>query len=87
MKITELHQGISNKLEKLKEIAERYDCKSDEIAYIGDDENDLECIKYCGIAACPNDSIDEVKEEVNYICENKGGSGAVREFVKIIIQE
>jgi len=81
LKIEELHQGISDKLTKLKEIAENYDVQMDEIAYIGDDVNDLDCIKVCGCTACPADAVEEVKDYVNYVCQKNGGDGAVREFV------
>lgn len=79
--INELHQGIHNKLEKLKEIAEKYDIKAEEIAYIGDDLNDMECINYCSLSACPNDAMEEIKYLVSYVCKKNGGRGAVREFI------
>src|SRR5690554_4930859 len=53
LKITEIYQGVSDKVEKLKEVAEKFECGFDEIAYIGDDENDIECMKLCGIKGCP----------------------------------
>lgn len=86
LKISELHQGVSNKLERLKEIAKRYAAKPEEIAYIGDDINDLDCISFCGLTACPQDAVDEVKRQVNYICDHDGGRGAVREFIEQIRQ-
>lgn len=79
--ITELYQGIDNKLIKLKEVASKYQLVSDEIAYIGDDLNDLECIQFCGVTACPKDAIDEIKQQVGYVCNCDGGRGAVREFI------
>lgn len=81
LNIEELYQGISNKLEKLEEIAQKYQIKMDEIAYIGDDINDLDCMMACGCSACPNDAVEEVKNQVSYICEKSGGEGAVREFI------
>lgn len=84
LKIRELYQGISDKLVQLKQIAAKYKVQPEEIAYIGDDLNDLECIRYCGMTACPQDAVDEVKQEVDYICGHAGGRGAVREFVSII---
>lgn len=80
LKIPEVHQGISDKLAKLKEIAAKYDASPEEIAYIGDDVNDLECIRYCGVTACPADAMDEVVAAVTYVCRHDGGRGAVREF-------
>ena len=85
LKITELYQGVSDKLIQLKIIAEKMQCKSEEIAYIGDDVNDLTCINYCDITGCPNDAVDNVKHTVKYVCQKKGGRGAVREFVEWIL--
>lgn len=82
LKITELHQGISHKLDKLKEILEEKSISLEEVAYIGDDVNDLDCIIACGCTACPEDAVDEVKVHVNYVCQKKGGEGAVREFIQ-----
>lgn len=83
--ISELHQGVQNKLHKLKEVAEKYHCVPDEIAYIGDDCNDLACIQYCGVTACPQDAAEDVKHVVQYVCQKNGGNGAVREFVDQIL--
>lgn len=85
LKINELHQGISDKLSKLKEVCDKYNCNLDEVAYIGDDLNDLDCIKVVGFSACPNDAIEDVKKHVNYICDKKSGYGAVRDFIEKII--
>ena len=81
LKISHLHQGISDKLSKLKEVAADLGITADEIAYIGDDVNDLECIEFCGLTACPADAVPSVCVAVDYICHRDGGRGAVREFV------
>lgn len=86
LKITEVHQGISDKLSKLKEIAAMYDASPEEIAYIGDDLNDLDCIRYCGVTACPADATTEVIEAVTYVCRHDGGRGAVREFADWVMK-
>lgn len=80
--ITELHQGVSDKLKMLQEIAAKYDVSAEEIAYIGDDLNDLPCIRYCGVTACPADAVSQVLEQVDYVCKHDGGRGAVREYVE-----
>lgn len=80
--ISELYQGISKKLEKLKEVAIKYNAAPEEIAYIGDDLNDLECIEYCGLTACPVDSDESVKNRSDYLCKLNGGQGTVREFIE-----
>lgn len=83
--IMELHQGVSNKLETLKQIAIKFNCSPSEIAYIGDDLNDLECIEYVGYSGCPSDAVEEIKNSVSYVCVNSGGHGAVREFINSLI--
>lgn len=82
--ITELYQGVPDKVKILQEVADRYFVKAEEIAYIGDDFNDLPAIRFCGFTACPQDAVDEVKQAVDYVCSRGGGCGAVREFIRII---
>lgn len=86
LNITELHQGVSDKLAKLKELIRKYGVSANETAYIGDDLNDLECIRFCGFTGCPADAVPEIREAVDYICRQKGGSGAVREFAEQIVK-
>ena len=85
LKIKEVHQGVSNKIEVLKTLIEKYNLDKSQVAYIGDDVNDIECMQYCGFSACPADAIDEVKNTVAYVCKNIGGHGAVRELIDRII--
>ena len=86
--ITQLHQGISDKLGKLREII-KYESLS-KAAYIGDDINDLTCMREIkqagGIIGCPEDAVKEVKEISDFISERSGGNGAVREFIEWIIR-
>lgn len=85
--IRELYQGVSDKLEKLEEIAKKYGASLDEVAYIGDDLNDLDCIGHAGFSACPADAADTVKQNVNYVCKCCGGSGALREMTEKLKNE
>ncbi|MBE6950628.1 MAG: HAD-IIIA family hydrolase [Ruminococcaceae bacterium] len=87
LKITHLHQGISDKLSKLKEVAAELGASAEEIAYIGDDVNDLDCIRWCGVTGCPADAVPEVLEAVSYVCKRDGGRGAVREFINRFLKE
>ena len=73
--------GVSDKLSKLQEVATTLEISAEEIAYIGDYVNDLDCIRWCGLTACPADAVPVVRKAVNYVCERNGGSGAVREFI------
>lgn len=85
LKISHLHQGVTDKLSKLKEVAAQLGAAPEEIAYIGDDVNDLDCIRYCGYSACPADAVPEVQEAVDYVCSRDGGRGAVREWIGKLI--
>lgn len=87
LKITHLHQGISDKLTKLKEVAAELGADASEIAYIGDDVNDLDCIRWCGVTGCPADAVPEVLEAAGYVCRREGGRGAVREFIDRFLKE
>jgi len=85
LNITEVHLGVKDKLEKLKEIIVKKNISYEHIAYIGDDTNDLDVLKNVGLSACPSDAISFVKNEVDYICDLGGGHGAFREFAELII--
>ena len=86
LKIKELHLGIKNKVLILNEILKRKNLKAENIAFIGDDVNDLQIMKLVGLTACPSDAIDEVKNISDYICTSRGGYGAYREFAELIIK-
>lgn len=53
-----------------------------EIAYIGDDVNDLECIEKSGFSACPADASEKIKKAVRVVLKRKGGDACVREFIE-----
>lgn len=80
-------QGEDDKLTALIKITEEYNVSLKEVAYIGDDLNDLPCMLACGMSGCPNDAIVEVVEKVDYVCKKGGGKGAVREFIDKICSE
>ena len=64
----------------------KYNLKSTNVAYIGDDINDLEVLKYVGISAMPCTSPILDTFNPNYITKRKGGDGAFREFSDLIIK-
>jgi len=55
------------------------------LAYIGDDTNDLEALELAGLAACPADAMLFAKQKSHYICSEKGGYGAFRDLAELII--
>ena len=85
LKMQHLYLGIRNKKEKVLQILEEHKLSVNEIAYIGDDTNDLEVLELAGFSACPSDAFEPIKKSVHYICQSAGGAGAFREFAELII--
>ncbi|MCS6896422.1 MAG: HAD hydrolase family protein, partial [Nitrospira sp.] len=57
-----------------------------QVAYIGDDVNDLQALKAVGFSASPADGLPAVLQAVDYVCRKKGGEGAVREVADFILE-
>ncbi len=85
LNISELYQGVSNKVDCLKEIAKRLNISLSNIAYIGDDMNDFAAMSHCGIKGCPNDAVEEIRAICDYISKKNGGHGAVRDFIEYLV--
>jgi 3-deoxy-D-manno-octulosonate 8-phosphate phosphatase (KDO 8-P phosphatase) len=85
LKIEELHLGVFEKEKTLEEILSRRNLSADEVAYIGDDTNDIEIMMKVGLSACPNDATNFAKKISDIIVNSKGGFGAVRDLAEIII--
>lgn len=86
LKITELHLGVMKKEEILEEILKRKNLRTEQVAFMGDDTNDVEIMKLVGLSACPNDATEFAREVADLIVKNKGGNGAVRDFAELIIE-
>ena len=86
LKIEELHLGTKDKESVLNEILNRRNLTMENIAFIGDDVNDFAIMKLVGLTACPFDAIPEIREISDYICTNRGGNGAFREFAELIVK-
>ena len=90
--ILEIHQGCLDKQGKLYELADKYglpagpDGTIHGMAYIGDDMIDIPAMKISEASGCPLDAAEEVKAVSDYVCRNKGGKGAVREFVQWLVK-
>jgi 3-deoxy-D-manno-octulosonate 8-phosphate phosphatase (KDO 8-P phosphatase) len=79
--IQHVYLGTDEKLEVLKSWCKKLNISLNEIAFIGDDINDVQLMKAVGFSACPADAIDRVKEIADLVLSKKGGKGCVREFV------
>lgn len=86
LKIDYLYQGIKDKLSIAKKLCKLESINLNQIAYIGDDINDLVLLAESGIAACPQNAVKEVKNIPNIIqLKKSGGDGAVREYIEYLI--
>lgn len=84
LNIDYVYQGVKDKKESIKNLSVIQNIQLDDIAYIGDDLNDLEALKMCGIKGCPADAVNEVKCICDFISNYSGGNGAVRDFIEWI---
>jgi|TARA_Y100000310_G_scaffold252836_1_gene259580 YrbI family 3-deoxy-D-manno-octulosonate 8-phosphate phosphatase len=80
-------QGIDNKKKALMDYCHKNNVELNNVAYVGNDINDIEAMKMAGITFCPADSHDRIKEISQYILETKGGQGVVRELLDFINQQ
>ena len=85
--IYDVHQNIKDKVSKAKEVLEKYHLTFDEVAYIGDDLNDLDTMLLCKERGVPNDGEDSIKKVATFICPRNGGYGAVRDFINYLIEK
>ena len=77
---------VENKKKRIEEYLKSFKLEWESIAYMGDSENDIECLELAGIAACPKDSIKEI-EDVDFMSNSNGGEGAVYEFCKWLLEK
>lgn len=87
LKIDYLFQGVTNKLIKAQEICHTLGITLDEVAYIGDDLNDIDLLKNVGIAASPASAPAYIQNYVTIRLTKKGGEGVFREFVEAILSQ
>jgi 3-deoxy-D-manno-octulosonate 8-phosphate phosphatase (KDO 8-P phosphatase) len=88
--IKELFQGVKDKVSKLNAFLSDYKADLSQVAYIGDDLNDLECMKAVkdagGMTGCPRDAVNGVIRLSNFRSKKNGGNGAVREFIEYVLK-
>ena len=82
----ECMQGIDDKLPVLIEWTAKHDLSIDDIAYVGNDINDVECMRTVGTAIAPADSHASALEVADIVLTASGGYGAVREIADAILE-
>jgi 3-deoxy-D-manno-octulosonate 8-phosphate phosphatase (KDO 8-P phosphatase) len=85
LRMKEYYMGVKKKAELLPEIMKKNNVKPENIAFIGDDSNDVELMEMVGFKVTPADGMSFVKQMADYVCEHKGGNGAFRELAELIL--
>ena len=81
----EYYGGVKDKWEEIKGILEKKKFCIDNVAFMGDDVQDLETMEHIRFSFCPSNAVDIVKQKAFYVCNKYGGHGAVREVVDLIL--
>lgn len=86
LNIKNVYLGCKNKVGAMEELLAKYNLTFEEVAYIGDDINDLPLLQKVGFSFSVNDAIDEIKDAAVYVTRRNGGDGAVREAIDLIVK-
>lgn len=85
LKVDFCHQGIVDKAGTFEKLVKHYKLKAKEVAFIGDDINDLPVFRLAGFSICPADTFDYLKEQVDLVTYAKGGAGVYREVADLVL--
>ena len=77
--------GIDDKINVLKNEIKKRGLKPEDVCFVGNDINDIECIKYVKLGVAVNNAYPEVKKASKKVTQKNGGDGAVREVVDMIL--
>ncbi len=87
LKIKHCYLGVKDKVSQASALCEELGITLDEVAFIGDDINDLPLLRLVGFSASPSNTPEYIKKEVDYVASLSGGYGAFREFVEKILAD
>lgn len=87
LKIEHVYLGIKDKLSVANNLINELNISIDEVAYIGDDLNDIKLLEAVGLSAAPSNANTYVQKRVDWILPVKGGDGAFRAFVEKYLSE
>jgi 3-deoxy-D-manno-octulosonate 8-phosphate phosphatase (KDO 8-P phosphatase) len=83
--ITEVHQGVFNKVSVYEKILSKYNLKDEEVAFMGDDIVDIGILRRVGLSAVPADADEGEMRWASFVSAKMGGRGAVRELTNLIL--
>ncbi|MDY0128562.1 MAG: HAD hydrolase family protein [Candidatus Cloacimonadaceae bacterium] len=85
LKIEHLYQGISHKLDCVSALLEKLELDFDNVVYMGDDWNDILCMRRAALSVAPADANADILKQVDLVTTRKGGRGAVRELIDYVL--
>lgn len=86
IKVAKSYVGVLQKELLLQKLCRDFQVNLMEIAYVGDDVNDLEIMKMVGFSGTPKDGVAQIRQIADYVCHVEGGRGVLREIVDLIIE-
>ena len=86
LKVNKLYQNAYPKREAYQKLLKHFHLKDEEVCFVGDDLPDLSVLKRVGFAVAVKDAVPEIKKAAHYVTRKKGGRGAVREVVELILK-
>ena len=84
--ILDIYQGVSNKIYTLDRLLEKYNYIYENVAYMGDDINDIPAMMRANYVGVTADAVEDIEEFANFRSKKNGGDGAVREFIETILK-
>lgn len=86
LKLAKVYQGRREKGPAFEELCAELALPVAEVAYMGDDVNDLPALNRAGLSGCPADAVIQVREAVHFVSTRLGGHGAAREFIELVLR-
>jgi 3-deoxy-D-manno-octulosonate 8-phosphate phosphatase (KDO 8-P phosphatase) len=84
--ITLVHQGVASKLESYEQIVDSLLLDDEQVAYMGDDILDLPVLIRVGLSTAPADAAEDVRARVHWVSSARGGQGAARDLIEVILR-
>lgn len=85
IQVDDLYQGVVRKVDAIEDLINKYSITWEEVAFIGDDINDVPVLQRVGFAATPADGTALNKKSAHYVAKNNGGHGCVREVCDLLL--
>lgn len=87
LKLDVLRMGVGDKLSVVKELCARHQIDLSEVAYVGDDINDMDLLSQVGFSASVPNALGQIQNQVDYIAKRNGGEGAIRDIIEYLLDK